>query len=202
MVEDKLIRAFLTVAEEGSFRKAAEKLHYSTTALIKQIDALESKLGTRLFERTSSKTTLTDAGETLCADLRKISGEIAKAFDRVGELTDDRRKTVIRFGINLISAPFQVTRLFRQFPRLGELFDVRFFLANQEDVRAELEQKYDFLIWPGRAAGIPGLGFYPLATKAPCLYVPLENEQGEKTEIAQLLKGEVRVLTLEKGICT
>ena len=202
MVDDKLVRAFLEVAEEGSFRKAAEKLHYSPMALIKQVNALEKKLGARLFERASSKTTLTDAGEILYADLTRISGEIKKAFDRCGERTDDNRKTVIRFGINLISAPFQVTRLFRQFPCLGELFDVRFFLANQEDVGAELEQVYDFLIWPGRAAGIPGLGFYPLATKAPCLFVPSENVQGEKTEIAHLLKGEVRVLTLTRGICT
>ena len=42
---------FVTVAERGSFTKAAEELCITPTAVIKQINLLEAKLGLKLFER-------------------------------------------------------------------------------------------------------------------------------------------------------
>ena len=43
---------FLRVADAGSFNKAAEESYISPTAVIKQINLLESKLDVKLFERT------------------------------------------------------------------------------------------------------------------------------------------------------
>lgn len=54
--------AFIRVAEAGSFNKAAESLYITSTALIKQINLLESELGLRLFNRAHRGLTLTKAG--------------------------------------------------------------------------------------------------------------------------------------------
>ena len=66
------INSFVRVAEAGSFNKAAEELHLTSTALIKQINLLESDLGLRLFERTHRGLTLTKAGESLLRDAKYI----------------------------------------------------------------------------------------------------------------------------------
>lgn len=57
------IKTFLAVADIGSFSAAAEKLYLSRVSVKKQIDALESQLGTNLFVRTSQGTSLTDSGK-------------------------------------------------------------------------------------------------------------------------------------------
>ena len=46
------LETFLRVADAGSFNKAAEESHITSTAVIKQINLLEESLGLKLFERT------------------------------------------------------------------------------------------------------------------------------------------------------
>jgi DNA-binding transcriptional LysR family regulator len=60
------------VADSGSFSKAAEELHISPTAVIKQINLLESYLDLRLIIRTHRGITLTEAGKSLYKDAKYI----------------------------------------------------------------------------------------------------------------------------------
>ena len=64
-IDNLNLTAFLHVAEAGSFNKAAESMFITSTALIKQINLLESDLGLRLFNRSHRGLTLTKAGESL-----------------------------------------------------------------------------------------------------------------------------------------
>ncbi len=57
------IRAFVAVATEGSFSKAAEKLIFSRAIVSKYVSALEERLGVRLINRTTRSMNLTEAGE-------------------------------------------------------------------------------------------------------------------------------------------
>lgn len=57
------MKAFVTVAELGSFSKAAEQLSLSQPALTKKIKKIESHLNIALFERTTRKLALTQAGK-------------------------------------------------------------------------------------------------------------------------------------------
>ena len=58
------VRAFVTVAEEGQFQLAADRLDVSQQAVSKRIAALEAELGTVLFKRTPSGAALTQDGRT------------------------------------------------------------------------------------------------------------------------------------------
>jgi DNA-binding transcriptional LysR family regulator len=73
--------AFLTVARERSFTKAAAKLGVSQSALSQIVRALEGRLGLRLLTRTTRSVAPTEAGErlrrTLEPRLEEIEGELA-----------------------------------------------------------------------------------------------------------------------------
>ncbi|WP_416423900.1 LysR family transcriptional regulator [Pseudomonas sp. App30] len=60
----KGIDVFVSVADLGSFTAAAERLHLSISAVSKSIARLEARLGARLFNRTTRRMALTEAGQT------------------------------------------------------------------------------------------------------------------------------------------
>ena len=64
---------FICVAESGSFSKAAERMFITSTAVIKQINSLESSLELQLFERTHRGLSLTEAGKSLYKDSIYVS---------------------------------------------------------------------------------------------------------------------------------
>ena len=76
------ISAFLTVAREGSFTRAAALLGVSQSALSQTVRALEERMGLRLLTRTTRKVSPTDAGERLIQSvgprLEEISAELAQ----------------------------------------------------------------------------------------------------------------------------
>ena len=61
----RILRYFLTVADEGSITKAAARLHVSQPALSMQLAALEDELGHKLFERCARGIALTEKGSAL-----------------------------------------------------------------------------------------------------------------------------------------
>lgn len=66
------LETFLHVADAGSFNKAAEESYITPTAVIKQINLLESSLDVKLFHRTHRGLTLTKAGKSLYQDTKYI----------------------------------------------------------------------------------------------------------------------------------
>ena len=90
-----VLRYFEAVAEEGSIRRASERLHISPSAVDRQILKLEDHLGTPLFERRPNGMRLTDAGQlvlhharTTLHDFARLRGDIDNLRGTVsGEVT-------------------------------------------------------------------------------------------------------------------
>ncbi|MCE0523498.1 MAG: LysR substrate-binding domain-containing protein [Methylacidiphilales bacterium] len=78
-VELRHLRYFVAVAEELSFRQAAQRLHLSQPPLSMQIKDLEGELGVQLFDRTNRAIALTAAGNSFLLDARRILAEAQQA---------------------------------------------------------------------------------------------------------------------------
>ncbi len=86
--------AFVTVAREGSFTRAAAQLGVSQSALSHTIRGLEAKLGIRLLTRTTRSVSPTDAGERLLATVAPRFDEILAEVAALSELRDKPAGTV------------------------------------------------------------------------------------------------------------
>ncbi len=76
------MRHFLAVAEEGNIGRAAQRLHMSQPPLTRHIQALEEEVGAPLFVRTPKGVTLTEAGQTLLAEVPNLLGLAQRATER------------------------------------------------------------------------------------------------------------------------
>ena len=90
MIRDQfgVLAAFVAVAEERSFTRAAKRLGVSPSALSHAIRGLEERMGVRLLERTTRSVAPTDAGEQLFTTLRPAFRDIHHAVDHVSALRD------------------------------------------------------------------------------------------------------------------
>src|SRR5208282_1702352 len=86
--------AFIAVANERSFTKAAAKLGVSQSALSHTIRALEERLGVRLLTRTTRSVAPTEAGERLLQTVGPRLEEIEAEIESLSELRDKPAGTI------------------------------------------------------------------------------------------------------------
>ena len=82
------LRLFTRVVEEGSFSAAARFFGVTPSSVSRQIAHLEQELGTRLFNRTTRKQSLTEAGEIYFQHASRIARDLDEAGQAVSRLTD------------------------------------------------------------------------------------------------------------------
>ncbi len=97
-MEDRLkgIEAFVQAAETGSFALAAARLRQTRSAVGKSIARLERRLGVRLFNRTTRRQSLTEAGEAYYERCRRALGELEAAEQAIGQ---GRREPIGRLRV-------------------------------------------------------------------------------------------------------
>jgi DNA-binding transcriptional LysR family regulator len=117
--------AFLSVARERSFTKAAAKLGVSQSALSHTIRGFESRLGLRLLTRTTRSVSPTEAGERLLQRIGPRLEEIETELSALSELRDKPAGT-----IRITATEYAVDTLL--LPKLAN------FLSQYPDVRVEL----------------------------------------------------------------
>jgi DNA-binding transcriptional LysR family regulator len=88
------LQAFLAVARDQSFTKAAAKLGITPSALSHTIRALEERLGVRLLARTTRNVSPTEAGEKLMRSIAPLFDQITAELEALGELRDTPKGTI------------------------------------------------------------------------------------------------------------
>ena len=85
-MEHRLLKAFVAVAEELHFGRAAKRLHLSQPPLSLQIQKLEAELGAQLFIRSKRHVALTEAGGVLLGRARHLLAEAQRAAEEVARV--------------------------------------------------------------------------------------------------------------------
>ena len=121
--------AFVTVAREGSFTRAAATLGVTQSALSQAIRGLEERLRIRLLTRTTRSVAPTAAGERLARAIGHRFDEIEAELDALTELRDKPAGTVrITCGDNVLRTVLlpKLTPLLREYPDITLEFDMSY----------------------------------------------------------------------------
>jgi DNA-binding transcriptional LysR family regulator len=97
------LRYFVAVAEELSFRRAAERLSITQPPLTRQIQALEETVGSRLFDRDRGGVLLTSTGNHLLTEARKLLADADAMLTRVKQRAEWRIE--LKLGITTVLDP-------------------------------------------------------------------------------------------------
>src|ERR1700721_4826262 len=89
----RLLSVFVLVADHCSFRKAAEELGRSQSAVSTQIRQLEEQLGVSLFHRTTRRVVLSPEGKELLPFVQQALGQIQTGVDAIANVVDQQRAT-------------------------------------------------------------------------------------------------------------
>jgi DNA-binding transcriptional LysR family regulator len=133
------LRAFIAVADAGSFSLAAEHLYVTQPAVSKRISALEAELETRLFDRIGRAVTLTEAGQTLLPRARHILLELEDSVRTLSNMSGSVHGT-LRFAtshhIGLHRLPPVLKQFVRRYPQVR--LDIRFMDSEEACHAVEL----------------------------------------------------------------
>ncbi len=77
------LQAFVAIAEQGAFLKAAETLHLTPTALTRRLQNLEDLLGVKLIERTTRSVALTRLGADFLPQARRLLSDLEHALSEI-----------------------------------------------------------------------------------------------------------------------
>lgn len=97
-IDIRQLRYFVAVAEELSFRRAAERLHITQPPLSRQIAALEAALGIGLLERDTQRVRLTPAGELALREFRQLLRRFEESMARIAVERPTARQR-LRIGV-------------------------------------------------------------------------------------------------------
>lgn len=98
-LDPRLLRAFVAVAEELSFSRAAERMGLAQQALSAQVRQLEGRLDVKLFKRTTRRVTPTPAGEALLPHARAALAAGAAGVEAVRRSVADAANAIAIAGV-------------------------------------------------------------------------------------------------------
>lgn len=108
------MRTLVAVADAGNFTEAARRLGLTPPTVTRNIAALEQRLGTRLFVRTTRSVRMTDAGMRFAEDARRLLAE----FDLAGQIAAGRHghpRGVLRITAPVLFGEQYVMPVLREF---------------------------------------------------------------------------------------
>lgn len=132
--------AFIAVAREGSFTRAAAQLGVSQSALSHAMRALEERLGLRLLARTTRSVSPTEAGERLFRSLQprfeEIEAEVAALGERRDKPAGSIRITAAEHAVNHVLWP-KLSKLLAEYP------DIRIEITIDYGLTDIVAQRFD-----------------------------------------------------------
>ena len=200
------IETFISVAESGSFSKAAEAFYISPTAVMKQINTLEERLGITLFNRTNHGLALTEAGKSFLQDAKYIIDYSARAIEKAKDIDNKEKRKSIRIGTSIMTPAKFLLDMWTEIQKHSaamqiELIPFENTLENAREILKNLGKHIDVV------AGIYDDGFLTerqcraihLSDKTLRLAVPLTHPLCDKETITVKDLENYKIMLITKG---
>jgi LysR family carnitine catabolism transcriptional activator len=176
------IRAFLAVAQTGSFSRAAVAVNLSPSALTVQIQQLEDWLGVALLERNPRHVGLTSAGQSALLPMEKLLLDLENIVTASRDLASLRRGVVTIAALPSLCAS-TLPPLLKQFREQFPGVEVR--------LRDVVAQRIDALVRDGevdfglgvRARMSHGLEFQVVMEDRLCLFIPVDHPLAKRRSV-------------------
>ncbi|MGA2009036.1 MAG: LysR family transcriptional regulator [Solirubrobacteraceae bacterium] len=185
-MELRQLATFVAVAEEGSFTRAADRLHVVQSAVSAGIRKLEGELGASLFDRSTHHVKLTDSGRALLPAARATLAAAQAARDAVDEARGGLRGKIVlgtmqAQGMRAIDLAGVLAAFRANHP--GVEVAIRHSGGSAEMAREVVDGRLDlaFVALPGGAP--PGLKLIPLTSEPIMLAVPAGHPLSRRARV-------------------
>ena len=156
-IELRHLRAFVAVAEDLSFSRAAQRLFITQPALSRQIRGLERLVGCDLFRRSTQRVELTLAGEALLARVRTLLADL-----------DDAISVTRSVGGELAG---RMAMLWEPWARASaDVADLDAIRTTLEELHGTFTPPADVVVVPVIAGGVPALRVTPEVASQACVH--------------------------------
>ncbi|MDO4878379.1 MAG: LysR substrate-binding domain-containing protein [Neisseria sp.] len=194
------LRYIVSVAQEKHFGRAAQRCHVSQPTLSIAIKKLEEELAVSLFDRSSSEVMITDAGERIAAQARRVLDEV----DVILQLAHEEQNELdgaFKLGLIFTVAPYMLPKL---------ILSLRDIAPNMPLM---LEENYTHMLTDALKRGDldaivvaepfqeTGVVTEPLYDEPFFVIVPKGHPFEELDSVSQLELAEEKVLLLTEGNC-
>lgn len=170
-----VLDTFIEVADCGSFLKASENLYISPTAVMKQMNLLEQRMGLSLLIRTSQGVRLTEAGKSLYKDAKAMMQYSKEAVDRASK-AQKTGQAVVRIGTSALYPCKILTDLWNSVSDRYPYFKLKVIPFEDTSTAAafsNIGKKYDLIIGPHNSVNTAKFSsFLELGRYRFCLAMP------------------------------
>lgn len=194
------LRYIVAVAQESSFRRAAEKVYVSQPALSLAIQKLEDELGVQLFERSRTAVSMTPIGELIINQAQRALEEVAQ-IKNIANQGKDQLVGALKLGAIYTVGPYLLPGLIPVLKKLAPQMP----LEMEENQTANLETllangRLDVIIIALPFGG-PGMATMPLYDEDFSVVVPQDHPWAKKKHIKTEELANEKVLLLNSGHC-
>lgn len=184
MIETRLLRQFIAVAETLHFNRAAQRLHMAQPPLSQAIRRLEAEIGAVLFERTNRSVSLTPAGAAFLVTARRILDALEQGVAQTRRVAQGMDGHLTLTFINI--APYvPLLAALREFRRAHPSVAFTLREATTQEQVAALESgaaDVGFLRTPG--ASTPSLCFQTLLREPVRVALPAGHRLADQDSVA------------------
>jgi len=127
------LEMFRAVAEQGTFTRAAGRLHVSQSAVSRQVQLLEEELGGVLLRRSAKGVSLTEAGELLLRMTHRVEHDVEEALAEISQ-THALKRGILHLGGGMTVCLYILPRLLKRYRRLYPGVDLHVTTGSSEKI--------------------------------------------------------------------
>jgi LysR family transcriptional regulator, low CO2-responsive transcriptional regulator len=159
-IDSQHLRVFTTIARTLNMGRAAEELKLTPSAVSHCLKALEADLGARLFERSSRRVALSEAGHAFVAEAEDVLGRMKAMRRKVREISDWRQGQ-LRIGANATACQYILAPTLREFRESFPDYTIRIEQCSSKEAIGFLaDDRIDLGVFT-EPASYPGMDFTP-----------------------------------------